>query len=131
MSLYNPSPIHTFYKKVKNNIPFIFPQKKSFLKDFHKKLSDFATNRSDLTFEDLVSEFGEPTIIVDNLIKATSPASIHRSLFLKPLFKFLLFALYIVVILFYIEVYKFSTDFPLVQEIHIEQQSFELFPFSG
>lgn len=60
----NQEMLQHYFKQIRSLFPTYGGNEKRFLADFKKSVSDFVDNAPDATFEEILSEFGDPKEII-------------------------------------------------------------------
>ena len=81
MNKIQTSLLKNYYKKLKAEIPFSYPERKRLLKDMQTSLYVYATEHPSFTDKDLIENFGEPSALADSLIELDSSENIRKQIF--------------------------------------------------
>lgn len=68
-----------FYKKIKQGIPYNYPNRQKILQSFFSNLEDFASTKTELSYTDLENEFGTVEEIITSLFSELSADTIKKT----------------------------------------------------
>lgn len=88
-----------FYKKIKQGIPYNYPNRQKILQSFFSNLEDFASTKTELSYTDLENEFGTVEEIITSLFSELSADTIKKTYQQKRFLRHSFLCLFILLVL--------------------------------
>ncbi|MDD6043352.1 MAG: DUF6120 family protein [Eubacteriaceae bacterium] len=83
----NNKELKRYFRQIKSLLPVYTKEEKKFLRDYKKSVIDYAADNPDLSFDDIMEHFDEPTDVVYNYIVATDQEYLYKRISLSSMLK--------------------------------------------